>query len=515
MPEVVEQPVEEAAEDVVAQYVQEEFSQETVDQILDKMLLVVDELSGHPLRPYQTPMARRILESLIIGDAKTITACWARQSGKTEVLVNTISAAMIMFPRLSPVFPNLMGRFKEGVWVGAFAPVEDMASNLFGRFVSRLTSERAQELVNDPEIDDKVAARSQELTLTKSGSLVRKQTCHPRAQIEGRTYHVVLVDEAQVADERVINKSISPMLASTRGTMILTGTPNYVRGVFYKIIQQNKREQTKRNARQNHFEATWKDVAKAHPDYGIYVQAEKLKMGEDSDEFKLSYRLVWMLDKGMFTTSEKFDRLCDPTMQTVKAYNAHPVLVGIDPARKQDSTIVTVTWVGWDRPDEYGTYEHRVLNWLDLSGLEWEEQFFRIVDFLSSYRIWAIAIDVGGVGDVVASRLKVLMPEVDIIECNSDLGAQSKRWKHLMDLMRRGKIAWPGHSKARRLKTWKRFRTQMEDAELRFQGPNIVVEAPDEAGAHDDYVDSLALSTWASAELSMPEVQTSDNVFYR
>ncbi|WP_274916866.1 phage terminase large subunit family protein [Streptomyces sp. WZ-12] len=514
MPEVIEQQSGETADDVIAKDVQEEFSQKTVDQVLDKMLLVVDELSGHPLRPYQIPMARRILESLIIGDAKTLTACWARQSGKTEVLVNTISAAMIMFPRLAPIFPNLMGRFREGVWVGAFAPVEDMASNLFGRFASRLTSERAQELLQDPEIDDKVSARTQELKLVKCGSLVRKQTCHPRAQIEGRTYHVVLVDEAQVADERVVNKSISPMLASTRGTMILTGTPTYHKGVFYKVIQQNKRAQTKRSVRQNHFEATWRDVARAHPDYGVYVEAEKLKIGEDSDEFKLSYRLIWMLDKGMLTTSEKFERLCDNSMQTLKAYNLSPVLVGIDPARKQDSTIVTVTWVDWDHPDEYGTYEHRVLNWLDLGGLEWEEQYYRIVDFLSAYKIWAIAVDIGGVGDVVASRLKVLMPDVELVECKSDRGAQSQRWKHLMELMRQGKIGWPGHSKARRLKVWRRFQQQMEDAELRFEGPNVIVAAPDEVGAHDDYVDSLALSTWASAELSMPEVQSSSNPFY-
>ncbi|MFI2616652.1 hypothetical protein [Streptomyces sp. NPDC018584] len=494
---------------------QNEISQETVDHIIDKMLLVVDELSGHPLRHYQIPLARRILESMILGDAKTITSCMARQSGKTETIVNTIAAAMIMFPRLAPVFPHLMGRFSEGVWVGAFAPVDDMADNLYGRFVSRLTSERAQEIMQDPEIDDKVAGKGRELKLAKSGSLVRKQTCHPRAQIEGRTYHVVLVDEAQVADERVINKSISPMLASTRGTMVLTGTPTYFKGVFYKVIQQNKRFASKRGERQNHFEATYKDVAKAHPDYGIYVEAEKLKIGEDSDEFKLSYRLIWMLDRGMFTTGEKFEGLCDSSMQVVKAWNRTPVLVGIDPARKQDSTIVTVTWVDWDHPDEFGMYEHRVLNWLDLSGLEWEEQYYRIVDWLSAYSVYAICIDVGGVGDVVASRLKVLMPGVEIVDCQSDRGAQSKRWKHLSELMRQGKIAWPGHSKARRLKVWKRFQTQMEDAEMRFEGPNIVVAAPDEVGAHDDYVDSLALSVWASAELSMPEIQTGDNFFYR
>ncbi|MFK0015726.1 hypothetical protein [Streptomyces sp. NPDC091027] len=491
-----------------------EISQETVDRIIAKMLLVIDELSGHPLRHYQVPLARRILESMILGDTAKITACWARQSGKSETLANTLAAALIMFPRLAPLFPNLLGRFKEGVWLGAFAPVDDMADNIYGRIVSRLTSERALELMADPEIDEKVVGKGKELRLVKSGSLVRKQTCHPRAQIEGRTYHVVLIDEAQVADEKVVNKSISPMLASTRGTMILTGTPTYTKGVFYKIIQQNKRRATDRAARLNHYEATWKDVAKAHPDYGVYIRGEMLTIGEDSDEFRLSYRLQWLLDRGMFTTSERMDELGDQTMQTVHAWHRTPVIVGIDPARKQDSTIVTVCWVNWDYPDEFGHYEHRILNWLDLAGLGWEEQYYRIVDFLANYNVLAIGIDAGGIGDVVASRLRVLMPNAEIIDLPSDRGAQSKRWKHLMELMRTDNISWPAHSKARRLKTFARFRQQMEDAELDFQGPNVIVHAPEEAGAHDDYVDSLANAVFMTADLSMPEVQEEANFLF-
>ncbi|MCZ0981819.1 hypothetical protein O1L60_30895 [Streptomyces diastatochromogenes] len=489
-------------------------SQGTVDRIIEKMLLVIDELSGHPLRDYQVPLARRILESLILGDTAKITACWARQSGKSETLANTLAAVCIMFPRLAPIFPNLLGRFREGVWLGAFAPVDDMADNLYGRIVSRLTSDRALELMADPEIDEKVVGKGKELRLVKCGSLVRKQTCHPRAQIEGRTYHVVLIDEAQVADEKVVNKSISPMLASTRGTMILTGTPTYTKGIFYKIIQQNKRFATNRGARANHFEATWKDVAKAHPDYGVYIRGEMLTIGEDSDEFRLSYRLQWLLDRGMFTTSERMEDLGDRSMQLVPAWHRTPVIVGIDPARKQDSTIVTVVWVNWDYPDEFGQYEHRILNWLDLSGLGWEEQYYRIVDFLANYSVLAIGIDAGGIGDVVASRLRVLMPGVDIIDLPSDRGAQSKRWKHLMEVMRTDNIAWPAHSKVKRTKTFQRFRTQMEDAELEFAGPNVIVHAPEEAGAHDDYVDSLANAVYMTADLSMPEVQEESNFFY-
>src|SRR6185312_2937942 len=102
-----------------------------------------DQLSGHPLRKYQQPFARRMFESVIIGDGATITALFARQTGKSETVANVIATCMIMLPILAKVFPDLLGKFSEGVWVGAFAPVDAQADTLFGRIVSRLTSDSA------------------------------------------------------------------------------------------------------------------------------------------------------------------------------------------------------------------------------------------------------------------------------------------------------------------------------------------------------------------------------------
>lgn len=489
----------------------DELSAEFVEHIVQKLLVVVDELSGHPLYPYQREFAHRLIESLIINDGATLTALFSRQSGKSETVANCVAACMIMLPRLAQIYPELLGKFKEGLWVGAFAPVDDQADNLYARITSRLDSDRAEEILADPEIDDKIISRARQLTLKRCGSLVRKQTCHPRATIEGRTYHLILVDECQGADEKVINKSVGPMGASTNATMVFTGTPTYTKGVFYKQIQLNKRAATRRGARQNHFHADWREAAKSNKNYAKFVKKEMLRLGEDSDEFKLSYVLVWLLDKGMFTTQEKLDDLGDKSMQVVHAWHKSPVVVGIDPARKQDSTIVTVVWVDWDHPDEFGYYEHRVLNWLDLSGLDWEAQYFRIIEFLANYSVWAIAVDAGGVGDVVASRLKVLMPHIEIHELGSQRPDQSRRWKHLTELLDRRKLGWPAHAKTRRLKTYRRFRQQMEDLEKKFEGPYVLAEAPREADAHDDYADSVALACSLTKEFQIPEVEVSNS----
>jgi hypothetical protein len=502
---------------LASEVVLDPLSQEAVDHIVERMLVVVDEVSGHPLRPYQVVFARRVIESLVIGDGETITALFSRQSGKSETVANVVAACMIMLPVLAVVFPDLLEKFAEGMLVGAFAPVDEQADNLFGRIVQRLTSDRALAIMSDPDINIKVVSKGRELRLIRAGSLslVRKTTCHPRAKIEGRTYHLILIDEAQDADERVVNKSITPMGASTNATMVWTGTPTYTKGVFYRQIQKNKRAAGSRRGRVNHFEADWKLVSKSNANYKKFVSKEILRIGEDSDEFKLSYRLIWLLETGMFTTGERMDELADLSMEVVRAWHKSPVLVGIDPARKQDSTVVTVVWVNWDYPDEFGQYEHRILNWLDLTGLDWEVQFARIVEFLASYSVLSIGVDSGGIGDVVISRLKVLLPGVDIVAMPSDRGAQSTRWKHLMSLMSSGNIAWPGHAKTRRLRTYRRFRAQMEDAELKYEGPNVLVAAPREPDAHDDYVDSLALATALTVDAVMPEVEQSGDIFRR
>jgi len=150
-------------------------TQAFVDALVEKLLIFADELSGHPLYGYQRPFAARLMESVIINDGATVTALFSRQSGKTETVAATVATLMIMLPRLAKVEPfnELLDDFKEGVWVGAFAPVDDMAKTLYSRIISMFESERAKEILADPSIDEKVRGRGAEMKLERCGSLVR------------------------------------------------------------------------------------------------------------------------------------------------------------------------------------------------------------------------------------------------------------------------------------------------------------------------------------------------------
>lgn len=495
----------------------DELTQAFVDRLIEKLFTFMDLLVGHQLHPYQKPLSRRIMESVIIGDGEEVTALAARQSGKSEVIANTVSTLMIMLPLLAQMYPELLGKFKNGLWVGLFAPTEGQAETLFSRTVTRLTSPAAQEILQDPEIDDvaaKISGVTKTVKLKRLGSTMTMMTANPRAKIESKSFHLIVIDECQEADDFIVNKSIAPMMAYYAGTMVKTGTPTTSKNNFYKSISLNKRRQTGRKARQNHFQWDWREVAKVNADYQTHIKKEMLRIGEDSDEFQMSYNCKWLLERGMFVTSGILDELGDTSQELVKAWHQTPVVVGIDPARKMDSTVVTVVWVDWDRPDEFGYFDHRVLNWLELQGDDWEEQYFQIVNFLSNYDVLAIGVDANGVGDAVAQRLKILIPRAEVVPLTSSPTEQSKRFKHLLALIQRRMLSYPNHAKTRRLRMHKRFVQQMTDAEIQYKGANFMVSAPNEAYAHDDFVDSLAIACSLTQELVMPEVSVTSSPFF-
>jgi hypothetical protein len=495
----------------------DELSKEFIKALVQKIMEFMELLVGHELHNYQKPLARRIIESVLINDGEEVTALASRQSGKSETIANTVATLMVILPRLAKMYPDLLSKFGDGIWVGMFAPVQNQVETLYGRTVSRLTSERAMEIFGDPDIDDiptKTPGVVRNLKLKKSGSTLMMMTANPRAKIESKSFHLIIIDECQEADDFVVSKSIAPMGAYYNATIVKTGTPTTHKNNFYRAIQMNKRRQTGSRSKQNHFQWDWKDVAKVQPNYEKFIKKEMLRIGEDSDEFQLSYNCKWLLERGMFITSSIMDNLGDTSQELVKSYFRSPVVVGIDPARKMDSTVVTVVWVDWDRPDEFGYYDHRVLNWLEIQGDDWEEQYFQIQQFLSNYDVLAVGVDANGVGDAVAQRLKLLLPRAEVISVTSSPTEQSKRWKHLQSLIQRQMVSWPAHAKTRRLRIWKKFYLQMTDAEVQYKGPNFLVAAPDEAHAHDDFVDSLALACSLTQEMVMPSVEVSSNPFF-
>ena len=134
-----------AAEEAMDEEVTDDLDPEMadfLDQLIKRTILFCEELWGNEFRPYQRAMSYRVIESLVLNDAEEITGLMARQSGKSEVVATTLAGCMILFPILAKNYP-ILEQFKDGVWVGLFAPVDEQSDLVFSRIVTRLSSDRA------------------------------------------------------------------------------------------------------------------------------------------------------------------------------------------------------------------------------------------------------------------------------------------------------------------------------------------------------------------------------------
>jgi hypothetical protein len=149
-----------------------------------------------------------------------------------------------------------------------------------------------------------------------------------------------------------------------------------------------------------------------------------------------------------------------------------------------------------------------------LQGQDWETQYHRIVEFVSKYNVHAIGVDVGGMGDIFISRLRILLPHIEIVDVSSQRPQQSERWKYLREMLDRGKIGWPSHARTRQLRTYRHFIQQMADLQVKFEGPYMLAEAPKETNAHDDYADSLSIALSVISDSVTEPMQSSANILY-
>lgn len=484
----------------------DETSAAFIDELVTNLISFCEDFSGTAYFPYQLPIAYSIIESVVLGDGDLKTLVASRQSGKSQVMASVIAGLMVILPRLSSVYPFWLDKFSNGFWCGVFAPTEEQADTIYGRVVGFLTSDHAVEFLED--LGERAASggtrgKGKVITLKKSGSLCRMQTCNTKAKIEGRTYHLAFVDEAQGAAESVITKSIVPMLAWNNGTLVLAGTATREKCYFYKIIQDNKRRDVNSRRRrkcQSHHEYNYKIPVKYNENYAKFINQQKTILGEDSDEFRLSFLNEWILEKGMFISPERLETIYDHSQGRIHQYWDTPIVVGIDLARSNDSTVVTAMFVDWDHPDGLGFYHHAILDWLEINDVEWEQQIMTIVSWLKNFNVYRVGVDAQGLGGPIAERLAIVLPpHIEVIGVSSDAKTQNDRWNRLTQLIQRSQFSAPGHSKARATKAWKKFNQQMGDLQLTQRGPYNLYAAPDERGAFDDFPDSAAIACAMSA----------------
>ena len=497
-------------------------------ELVNRIYNFCEVYSGRVMYPYQGQFSKRIIRSVLENDGAEITALFSRQSGKTETVAITVGGLMIILPQLAnmPMFledPRLQ-MFKDGFWVGIFAPSQRQAQTTYNRMRGRMQCKEAQVVLQDPDFRLEFTTSNGQTVALSNGSFCTAISASDGSNIEGESFKFIICEECQDISNYKIRKSIHPMGAAYNATICKIGTATTFKGDFYEAIQRNKKEYEEGKLRiRNHFEYNYKVVMKYNPKYAKYVEREKRSLGETSDEFRMSYNLEWIISRGMFIDLDKFEKECgDPYLDRVYQDHIANHVAGIDVGggssknkKEADSTVITIVEVDWDNPvlmestiDEetgedivYLAYNTYIKDWCEIKpeiAENYEEQYQMILDYLKNFRISRLVIDAtreASLGQRVQANVRF-----EVVLFTFSGKSKSEIYKHLQTEISTGRARFPMGKETMESEEYKEFSSQMADLQKSYSGSYLVVSHPDERGAHDDYPDSWALAVWGSRD---------------
>lgn len=483
-------------------------------ELVNKIFQFCQLYSNVKYYPYQEQFSKRIIRSVLENDGLELTALFARQMGKSETVATTVGGLLIILPVMAnmPMFVNdtRLQMFKNGLWVGIFAPSLRQAQTTYNRIKARIQCDSAIKVL--AEFGLEFSTSNGQTVGLNNGSFVNAVSASEGSNIEGDSYKLIICEECQDISNFKIRKSIHPMGASYNATIVKIGTATTFKGDFYEAIERNKKDFAEGKLRiRSHFEYDWRIGAKYNPKYEKYVQKEMYRLGERSDEFRMSYCLEWILSRGMYVDIDELEKTCGKEdVSRVFSDRAKPHVIGIDLAKKSDSTVITVVEPDWDNPvimeqnknsnnfeeDKYVAYRTHIKDWRQLDGDDYNIQYYDILDYLRNWRVVRIMIDATreeSMGDRLRANL-----DCEVIGCVFSSAFKSEMYKHLDTEIKAHRSTFPRSPQTQQTREYMEFIKQMGELQKDYRGQTMVVEHPPERGAHDDYCDSWALAVYGS-----------------
>lgn len=448
--------------------------------------------------PYQEVLSNDIIEALLqnfritsqasedeIKKLKQIEMGFeiSRQGGKTLGVGETGGFIMTFFPEM----------FHRIVRIGIFAAQLNQSQISYN--IMRSSMRQAKQMLFMTKQEEKFVQEQENARqlVLPDGSFVVTAPISKISLIEGLTLDLIIVDEAQLANDEIVDHSIRPMGKTTNAPIIRIGKAGTKINHFYRMGQAGKIKKFYFDdvaAQRRQLYERSGDVR--HLIYEQSVKSDITEYGKDSDYIQREYFGKWQIGTGQFCTEEQIDSLSSGKQPTFH-YKKGECFAGIDTAKHPDSTVVTVL-----RYNEE-TKQKDVLNWLELHGENYQDQFDKIKYFLSNYNVVAVAIDSTGQGDFMPDmfenntewrdensglyRVKFSAPSKDMIYKNLKVSIQE-----LLTTL-------PNLGTNQGVK----FRQQMLDLQQKYNGQLLSVSHPTDPQAHDDYCDSWALAEWAYA----------------
>lgn len=331
---------------------------------------------------------------------------------------------------------------------------------------------------------------------------------------------------------------------NTNASRVHIGTAGYKICQFYKGIESGKTGQVFKydcfEVIKQKREAYERDGDLFHLNYEKYVEAQIKELGDENPQIRTQYFLEWQLEQGMFMTPKRFNGIVAdgkegrPNWAPVLEDKVSPCFVSLDVAKESDVSFLTVMRVedfievkrkipGLDENKNPCLKEvsvmaprFRVLNYLMLKGILYQEQWEMIDRFLDNYNVFRFDIDSTGVGDATADYYLIRYNKWtwDILKEYERLGLRgtvkpvkfTAKSKHDMyvnwDIAiteKRYFVPNPELMNEQTLACFKRFKAEALNALREWKGNFLSVRHPDTSKGEqgdvytDDSLDSAAL----------------------
>lgn len=501
--------------------------------LVNRIFSFCEVYSGKVMFPYQEQFSKRVIRSILENDGEEITALFARQSGKSETIAITVGGLMIILPVLAnmPMFADdsRLSMFKDGFWVGIFAPSKRQAEITYNRIRTRIQSKTATAALR--ELSLTFTTSNGQTVALNNGSFVTAISASDQSNIEGESFKLIICEEAQDISNFKIRKSIHPMGAAYNSTIVKIGTATTYKGDFYEAIQRNKAEAEKRSSHiRNHFEYDCTVASKYNAKYAKYVEKEKKRLGEMSDEFRMSYMLEWIIERGMFVDITKLEtNNGEPALERELSNKTATHVAGIDVGGKTggDDTVITICEVDWNMPvimetqtneetgedETYIAFNTYIIDWCVIRGVDdYEEQYFMIVDYLKHFLIARVVCDATREASI-AHRLRA-NTRYDVVPYIFTPKSKSELYKLLDREISSGRARFAMGANTVKSQEYQDFLLQLDGLQKGWSGTNLVVSHPEVKGAHDDYPDSWALAVFGCSYTGEPDnTETKKNSF--
>lgn len=244
----------------------------SVDELIKDKQLVIDFIEfwfGFKLYSYQLKFIMKCLVH------KRIAGKWCRQAGKSQIVA---------------IYVVLMSIIKKTSSL-IVSPTQNQSNELFLKIKT---------LVNDnPDIQLLIKKETQTEMIFTNGSRIISLPCGPEgATIRGYTCDILVVEEAGIMKDIIMNTVLTPMLASkgSAGQIIKIGTP-LIRNHFYRSCFEDTNYQV--------INVVWKDCVNAGQYTHEFIDEQKAEL--TTIEFQTEYEAEFIDANMMFFTMSILD----------------------------------------------------------------------------------------------------------------------------------------------------------------------------------------------------------------